>query len=141
MQLENKHSINLFRDDESRTHIQNFLNQKQQEILKDKLEKGQVNFENYSAEIPVKNTSSNVFLDGATEQKHFNDYQFLKRTQSEIVKPIEQEKPAGLKKNLKQKVSAANLQTEADLKIYGEKLISAQKQTFKQQRMLNIKTG
>ena len=26
MQLENKHSINLFRDDESRTHIQNFLN-------------------------------------------------------------------------------------------------------------------
>ena len=33
MQLENKHPINLFRDDESRAYIQNFLSQQQKEIL------------------------------------------------------------------------------------------------------------
>jgi hypothetical protein len=48
----------------------------------------------------------------------------LKRTKSEIAEPVEKDV---LKKNLKKKVNAANLQTEADLKIFGDKAISGDK--------------
>ena len=54
MQLENKNQINLFRDDESRAHIQNFLYQQQTEILKSKLDKNEIKFEDFSNSIPVK---------------------------------------------------------------------------------------
>lgn len=62
-----------------------------------------------------------MFLDGAAENKHFLDYQFLKRTKSEIAKPPVADP---LKKNLKNKVDTANLQTEADLKVFGDKGIN-----------------
>jgi len=79
--------------------------------LKSKLEKGEVKFEDHSIDIPVKGTNSSVFIDGSTEKGHFSDYQFLKRTQSEIVKPVKEETSglSGLKKNLKKKIDAANL--------------------------------
>jgi hypothetical protein len=124
MLLENKNPINLFRDDQSRAYIQNFLYQQQQLILQDKLEKGDIKFSDFTTDISVKGNSKNVYLDSATEIKHFTDYQFLKRTKSEIAKPAVED---SLKKNLKKKVDAANLQTEADLKILGDKAISGEK--------------
>jgi hypothetical protein len=50
----------------------------------------------------------------------------LKRTQSEIVKPTVEEKD-NARTNLKKKVDAANLQTEAEITVYGVKALSAQK--------------
>lgn len=138
MQLENKNPINLFRDDQSRAYIQNFLFQQQRLILQDKLEKGDIKFSEPTNDISVKGTSNFVYLDGANETKHFTDYQFLKRTKSEVAKPAAD---STLKKNLKKRIDAANLQTEADLKILGDKVINSDKQVFKKQRTVNLKTG
>jgi hypothetical protein len=74
MQLENKNPINLFRDDQSRAYIQNFLFQQQRLILQDKLEKGDIKFSEPTNDISVKGTSNFVYLDGANETKHFTDY-------------------------------------------------------------------
>lgn len=71
-----------------------------------KLEANEIKFDASSNDISVKTASTSVFLDGANSVKHFTDYQFLKRTKLEVVKPVASVSP---KKNLKKKVEAANI--------------------------------
>jgi hypothetical protein len=65
-ELENKHPTNLFRDDECRAFIQQFLYTQQQTVLKTK-----------------DADQDRVSIDGSTTEGGFKEYQFLKRTTTE----------------------------------------------------------
>lgn len=117
-ELENKHPTNLFRDDECRTFIQQFLYSQQQAVLKDKCK---------AFDFTDASTSLVQSIDASQTKGEFKDYQFLKRTQTEVL-------PATAVKGGKKRANARPVEVEEDL----TKMAKVQ---VKKQTTIDLKKG
>ena len=73
-ELENKHPQNLFRDDDCRTYIQEFLHNQQQAIIKGN-----------TPALEFGSTGAVCLDPKSTDAYEFRNYKFLSRTKSEVV--------------------------------------------------------